>query len=110
MKKALTVFGAVIFASFMMTSCSQKPTEIKLSNLHTVCDYVDAIEKCVDAIIETKEDKTSISELPKEKQEYVKQLKMKIRDIERAANKKFTKAEAKECSNFAIVKEKSNSL
>ena len=98
MKNLKTIFGAVIFASFMLTSCSQKPTEIKLSDLDTACDYVDAIEKCIDAIIEIKGDKKFISELPEEKQEYAEQLKEKFKEIEKAANKKFTEAELLECT------------
>ena len=49
MKKVMTTLGAIIIASAMLLSCSQKPTEIKLSDLNTACDYVDAIEKCFDA-------------------------------------------------------------
>ena len=110
MKNLKTIFGVVIFASFMLTSCSQKPTEIKLSDLDTACDYMDAIEKCVDAIIEIKDDKRSISELTEEKQEYARQLKKKIREIEKAGSKKFTKAEAKECKNYDGISKKMNSL
>jgi uncharacterized lipoprotein YajG len=110
MKNLKTIFGTVIFASFMLTSCSQKPTEIKLSDLDTVCDYVDAIEKCVDAIIEIKDDKTDISELPEEKQEYARQLMEKLRQIEKAGEKKFTNAEAKECKNYEAIKNKRKSL
>ena len=109
MKNLKTIFGAVIFASFMLTSCSQKPTEIKLSDLDTACDYVDAIEKCIDAIIEIKGDKKFISELPEEKQEYA-QLKEKLKEIEKAAKKKFTEAEVKECENFESTQKKYDSL
>ena len=89
------IFGAVIFASFMLTSCSQKPTEIKLSDLDTACDYVDAIEKCVDAIIELKDYE---GELPEEKQEYARQL-----------NEKITEADVEECKNFETVQNKMKS-
>jgi len=106
MKNLMTIFGAVIFTSFMLTSCSQKPTEIKLSDLYTACDYMDAAEKCIDAIIENKGDSKSISELPEEKQEYAKQLKRKLREIGRAAEKKFTISEVKECKNFERIQEK----
>ncbi len=109
MKKLLMIFGAVIFTSIMLSSCSQKPLEIKLSSLHTACDYIDAMEICIDAIIENKGEAKSIRELPEEKQDYAKKLKQKMREIEKAGMKKFTKAEVKECNNFERVFEKINS-
>ena len=110
MKNLMTIFGAVISTSLMFTSCSQKPTEIKLSDLYTVCDYMDAAEKCIDAIIENKGDAKSISELPEEKQEYAQQLKQKLRKIGKAAEKKFTISEAKECKSFERIQEKRRSM
>ena len=107
MKNLKMIFGAVIFASFMLTSCSQKPTEIKLSDLDTACDYVDAIEKCVDAIIELKDYE---GELPEEKQEYARQLNEKITEIGKAADKKkITEADVEECKNFETVQNKRKS-
>jgi len=110
----MTFFGAVIFASFMLTSCSQEPTEIKLSDLDTACDYQDAIEKCLDAIIEIKDDNnintalssSNVSELPEEQQEIMRQLESKWMEIELAAKKKFTTAEMEECPNFEKFLEK----
>ncbi len=109
MRKLKSIFGVVILALFVLTSCSQNPTEIKLSNLHTACDYVDAIEKCLDAIIETRDD-IARGNIGEEKKGYVKQLKKKMKEIERAYGKKFGSSKKKECENFSRVKLKYKSL
>jgi hypothetical protein len=71
MKKVMTTLGAIIIASAMLLSCSQKPTEIKLSDLNTACDYVDAIEKCFDALIELKGENENFDDLPEDQQDQV---------------------------------------
>ena len=106
----MTILGAIIIASSMLISCSQKPTEIKLSDLKTACDYVDAIEKCFDALIELTGDMENFDDLPKNEQEYAKQLEDKLEEIGKAAEKKYTEAEIKECENFERVKEKSEKV
>ncbi len=105
MKKVMTILGVALFASMIMGGCAQKPENIKLSDLETVCDYVDAMEKCGDALIKTHESKKR-EDLSKEDKDYMKVLKHKMRDIEKAAEKKYTADEAKECPSFEALKEK----
>ena len=110
MNKIMTTLGAIIIASAMLLSCSQKPTEIKLSDLNTACDYVDAIEKCFDALIELKGENENFDDLPEDQQEYAEQLEDKLEEIGEAAEKKYTEAEIKECENFERVLEKSKKV
>ena len=105
MKKVMTILGVALFASMIMGGCAQKPENIKLSDLETVCDYVDAMEKCGDAMIKTMENKKG-EDLSQEDKDYMKVLKDKIKDIGKAAEKKYTEDEAKECPSFEAVKEK----
>ena len=99
MKKVMMIFGAISFASMIMVSCTEKAEDIQLSDLKTVCDYVDAMEKVCDAAIKTRGDK-SLEDLSQEEKDYLKVLKAKAKDIGKAAKKKYTEKEAKECSNF----------
>lgn len=54
MKKVMAILGVALFTSMIMLGCTQKPENIKLSDLKTACDYIDALEKCGDAIIKLK--------------------------------------------------------
>ena len=101
----MMIFGAISFASMIMVSCTEKAEDIQLSDLKTVCDYVDAMEKVSDAAIKTRGDK-SLEDLSQEEKNYLKVLKAKAKDIGKAAEKKYTNKEVKECSNYEIVKDK----
>jgi hypothetical protein len=105
MKKTIKIFFVGIFILSILTSCSQKPTEIKLSDLVTACDYLDALEKCVDARIELEKEidevyDGNIKNLPKDKKEYANKLKRKMKQIDKALEKKFTRAEGEECESY----------
>ena len=105
MKNLAKSIAVVLFASMGAIGCTQKPEDIKLSELESTCDYVDAIEICVDAAIEMMGDK-EFEDLSEEEKEYLEVIEDKLEDIERAGSKKFTESEVKECPNFERVKEK----
>ena len=65
MKNTITVFVSILFASLVLSGCSSDPKDIKLSDLKTVCDYVDAAEKVMDAAISIGE-KKDLKNLSKE--------------------------------------------
>ena len=108
MKNTTTFFVSILFASLVLSGCSSDPKDIKLSDLETVCDYVDAAEKVMDAAISIGE-KKDLKNLSKEDKEELKALEKKIEEIGKAAEKKFTKAEAQECKSFEKVAEKAES-
>ena len=97
-----------------MLGCTQKPENIKLSDLKTACDYIDALEKCGDAIIKLKklaliryqEGGNSLEDFSQE----IKVLQEKIEVIGKAGDKKFTKDEFNECPSFDRIKEKMNKI
>lgn len=105
MKNLAIKIAVVLFISMVTIGCTKKPEDIKLSELETTCDYVDAIEICVDAAIEMMGDK-EFEDLSEEEKEYLEVIEDKLEDIERAGSKKFTESEVKECPNFERVKEK----
>lgn len=126
MKKVMMVIIAFSFASMTMLSCTQKAEDIKLSDLKTACDIVNALIKVADAGIkweekydkEIKEDDfdSEKEELEiyqkriKEKEEKLwaerEVLKEKLKEIAEVAEKKYTAAEIRECPNFEIVEKK----
>jgi hypothetical protein len=101
MNKSVRILGMAFFASTFLFGCSQDPTEISLSDLRTACEHLEAIEKCLDVMIEINAD-----EVTNENQEHYKILNQKVRDIVRALEKKFTETEIEDCQNFETVKEK----
>ena len=105
MKRTLYFILLMLIASTVLTSCSQKPEDIKLSDLKTPCDYLDAIEKCVDSAIETIGNK-SYDDLDENEKKHLKSLKKKIIQIGQAADKKYTEAKGEECESFDRIRAK----
>ena len=110
----MTILGVALFTSMILLGCTQKPENIKLSDLKTACDYIDALEKCGDAIIKLKklaliryqEGGNSLEDFSQE----IKVLQEKIEVIGKAGDKKFTKDEFNECPSFDRIKEKMNKI
>ena len=103
MKKTYAILSSLLCITLLLTNCSQKLEEIKLSDLKTVCDYVDAIENIFDEIIEISSKESSIS---KDDKEQIKSLMNKLEDINEAGGRKYTKKEMMECEGFNRIKEK----
>jgi len=109
MKNLANSIAVVLFASMGAIGCTQKPEDIKLTELETTCDYLDAFEICADAAIEIMGEK-EFEDLSEEEKEYMEVIEEKIDDIERAGSKKFTKSEIEECPSFERVKEKTEKV
>jgi hypothetical protein len=105
MKNTITVFVSILFASLVLSGCSSDPKDIKLSDLKSACDYVDAAEKIIDATIDFGKNK-DLDNLSKEDKKEIKALQDKIEEIGEAAEKKYTRTELNECKSFERIKEK----
>lgn len=90
----------LVLISFI--SCSQKPEDIPVSDLKTGCDYVHAIEKCSDAIIDIVSNK-KWGDLKHEDKEYVKILRNKIKELDKSMNKTIVD-EFKNCPSYERLK------
>jgi hypothetical protein len=92
---------------FIFTSlgCSRNPQDIKLSDLHTACDYIDAIDQVCDVAIDLKGDK-KINDLSEEDKKKYMELKTKAFQIAFAGGKKYTGAEFQECPKQKELEEK----
>tara|TARA_B110000305_G_C19303934_1_gene570538 strand:- start:436 stop:768 length:333 start_codon:yes stop_codon:yes gene_type:complete len=103
MKKSIKFFGAILLASFIISSCGTNAKDIKLSDLDESCDYIEAMINCAEEMIAIRGDK-NISDLTDEVKEEFEAISDKVEDIEKACKKKYTRAEVEECSRFEEMK------
>jgi major membrane immunogen (membrane-anchored lipoprotein) len=55
-KKVMTIFGAILFASIILTSCgSGSAKDIDLQTLSTSCEHIDAVLKIREEVVEIKQ-------------------------------------------------------
>lgn len=102
----LTKIANPIFAiTLLVSSCHTKPEDIKLNDLKSVCEYVEAMEQVIDADIKLMKER-DISMLSDDERAYRKDIRKKLMEIAKAAEKKYSIAEVNECENFESFKEK----
>jgi len=106
MKKYLVI---VLCASMTIVSCAQKPEDIKISDLKTACDYIDALEKVIDAALKIG-DASSWEDLSQKDKDYLKVLLVKAEEIGEAAGKKYTAADIENCPNSVKYMDKLEKL
>ena len=56
MKKLSTYLACALFMAVVLSGCSSRPEDINVADLKEPCDFVNAAEQVVDAIIEITED------------------------------------------------------
>ncbi len=105
MKKRIIVFktALLMLLTMFLNSCSTNADDIKLNDLKTSCDYVDALNKGYEQMIELKGKKTDEQLTPEVKKD-LEEWFVKLTQINMAFSKKYTKEEAKECANFEKLK------
>jgi hypothetical protein len=82
---------------------SSNPEDIKLNDLKSPCDYVDAMQKLIVAIDEVKGDLSASDLENTPEQTRILRLVRKMTKISDAGDKKYTEEELKECPNYAAV-------
>jgi hypothetical protein len=109
MKKYLSAILLLTAVVVLMVSCGtkgpKKAEDIVVSELRTVCDFVDAIEIVVDELIEVKGEK-SWNDLDETETATIEKLFAKLEEIDIVAQEKFTEDEAKTCPAYDRVNEK----
>lgn len=90
---------AGLLALLLLPSCSQKPADIKLNELNSVCDYMDALVSLSDQYIALVGDRLWADVSPEE-QARLDEMENKLEDIGQACEKKYTRAEMKECPSY----------
>ena len=109
MKNLHPIIILILLSSLFLLGC-KKPTEetykdvieIKLSDLKTPCDYIDALDECVSLSLFILREKEVYS-INDEEKVLIKGLEKKRKEIDYAAGNKYTKAEFEECGEKAQV-------
>ena len=100
------MLGSLLLMALLLNSCgSKKAKDINIDDLDSACEFVDALEIVADEMIAIKGSK-SMEELSETEKADLEALGDKLRDIDRAAGKKFEKEEAEKCGNFKTVEGK----
>jgi hypothetical protein len=94
---------SLLLLTVFSISCSNNADDVKLNDLKTSCDYVDAINTIEENMIMLKGDKKTDQLTPQVKSEMEVWTK-KLKEISLAAAKKYTEAEIKECADFEKLK------
>lgn len=85
------------------------PLKIKLADLQSACDYLDAAQKLIIALDEEKGD-AQVNELDEVKMKKIIRIFRKMEKVIEASEKKYTEAELKECANYDDVLGKATRL
>ena len=105
LKKSIIFFGAILFASFIITSCGTDAKDIKLSDLDGPCDYVEAGITCAKEVLAIRDahpDKKGWKEAEDILDKYLV--------IGAAMKTKYTRAEVEECGSFEELQKLSRRL
>jgi len=89
----------ILLALLLLPSCSQKPADIKLNELNSVCEYMDALVSLSDEYIALVGDRLW-ADVSAEEQARLDELENKLEDIGQACEKKYTRAGMKECPSY----------
>ena len=122
MKKLFILFGVILFTLFILSGCSSKAKDIKISELSTVCNYVNAMKTVVNEMLPIKDSLDAIRKrhnggcgtdqeklkLLEESKDYILQieeLEAKLQEIKKAAEDKSAGKEFEECPSYKTFKE-----
>jgi len=107
MKDILTIFGAILISSITFTSCGGSSVKIKVSELETPCEHVDAMQKVFDDVITLAEktERKGWDDLENETRLEFQTLMDKVSEIdENCAKKKYVATNYEECDSFVKLK------
>lgn len=126
MKQVNINIAAFVLFIILITSCKTEATEIKISEIKTACQLLDAVEIVLNEIEQFKRQNTELYELMYGKQvavednaesqrqkeifstkydevKKIKKLKAKLNELRLKANKSFVPSEFEECKKFDVV-------
>ena len=111
MKKIQVLFAILLLSSMSLVSCGKKKAiDIKVADIKTACEFVDAMEMVMDEVTVLVGDAASAEALSAEKQTELKGLADKMSELDGAASKAFSREEAEKCANFNRVNEKGDKV
>jgi hypothetical protein len=109
MKRIFFLFrtATLILLFFNLSSCENSSSDVKLNELNSSCDYVNTTNNILDQIINLRGEKTD-EQLTTEEKIKLEEWQVKLKQIGKAGNKKYTQAEFKECPNYENLMNKIN--
>lgn len=111
MRTVVRIFTISLLAIFLSVGCTQQqPEDIKLSELKTACEYVDAVEICLNSLADMEAkygEDADESELSSEDRARVIIIQEIVAEIIQELPKKFDMADVLKCPNFEKVEEAS---
>lgn len=99
MKKLNTYLACALFMAVVLSSCSSRPEDINVADLKEPCDFVDAAEQVVDAIIEITEGAKSPDLLTEDDKKHIQTLSRKLVEIGNKYGEKFDIRGEPNCPN-----------
>jgi hypothetical protein len=103
MKKLSTYLASVLLMIVVLSSCSSSPENINVADLEEPCEFVDATEQCLDAIIQIAEGAGSPDQLSEDDKKRIGELSKKGEEIGEEFEKKFGVMLEAECPNLEEV-------
>lgn len=103
MKKLSTYLASALFMMVILSGCSSSPEDINVADLEEPCEYVDATEQCLDAIIQIAEGVDSPDQLSEDDKKRIEDLSKKGEEIGEEYQKKFGIMLEAECPNLEEV-------
>jgi len=105
MKKLSTYLASALFMMVVLSSCSSSPEDINVADLEEPCEYVDAMEDCLDAMLEIKDGVDSPDELSESDKNRGQALAKKLEEIMNEGQEKFGRNEP-DCPNNEEIQRK----
>jgi len=107
MKKLTYILGVGLISTGLF-SCggSSSALDIKVEDLETACDFVDALEQVSNEMVSFIED----GELSEDEKETFSKLEDKGNKIDEIARDKFERSEAEQCESWNKMREHSDKL
>jgi len=98
-----------IFSLLLFASCSSEAEKIEVSELKTVCDYVNALDLLTDEIIEELDGRDLQKELRHDKGN-LKKLYLKMDQIHEEMQEKYNFRDYRHCDKYQVVIDKMHSI
>jgi hypothetical protein len=93
------LIGLILASLLSIMGCSNDPSDIKISELDTACQHVDAMIDLMEAAVEIKGD-SEWYDLDEDDREYFEKLQGKLMLIAKALDDRFTPKEYESCDHF----------
>lgn len=110
MRTSNFLLGLILMVGITVSGCKKSALDIQASDLHSACEFVDALESLMDEMIALKGSANSIEELSAADEQKRLALDKKIDEIKNGAEEKYPKEEAQKCGHYESLQGKVKQL